>query len=1033
MPANPPISNNSNDDNDEITVALHPTPLFIEPAVALVATADEALDAIHSRPTPGEKKPALEADRNIADPITPAGIILTPRQQRVLRYLARRRMRNARIIKRPTYDNTAIEAPVPAPAHTTPIPEPVDALGEAEQSLIDVPSISTQTLHTTSLPEAIIVPGEAKQLPEEVFLTSTQPLHTLPVPELPGKVPAKFPQHRGYQFPRQASHKKLPVPQKGSPYREKNISSGLDSKSMVEISATGNLTGKLVTTGGLTILPPAEVRPLQTQKIRRRRVLRHLSRKFLRQARASEYRARRRLWMTIASTVLTILIILLSIGAAGSVTAYQFFTQTQTKYQHKVLTLYDLLPLDNLKMYDSNGVLLMQMTDQGIHTTVSLEQVAPVLVNATVATEDKNFWTNPGIDILRIIRAALDDLRSGRLIEGGSTITQQLIKNLIVGNQATVVRKLEEIVLTPEVNSHYSKHDIMQMYLNSIYYGHQAYGIDAAATVYFGLEDKPGGKSAAMQLDLAQAAMLAGLPSSPSALDPWEHPQAAFNRMEAVLGLMVSQGYIKKVDALDALQEAQSPNFFKPDPSLTNRAPHFANFVLSELLQLFHFKDQSELSRSGMQVHTTLDISLQDKIQKIAQKHIAELRDTHHLTNAAEVLIDFHTGAIISLLGSIDYNDKSIDGQFDVATEGYRQPGSSFKPYVYVTAFKQGASPGQAIDDEPTTIDNAGGNPPLYSPTNYDLQFHGHMTLRCALQNSLNVPAVRVLQHVGIKAAMQTARNMGITSYTGTPGYSLVLGGLGIRLIDHTSAMGTFANAGVHVPYYGVEKVMSGNTNQVLYQHQDNPGKRVISPQLAYMMTNVLSDNESRIPEFYDCNVLQLYSKSQDACYNGNRGVVRPAAAKTGTTENFRDNWTVGYTTDYVMGVWAGNDDNSAMYQVTGVMGAAPIWHDSMLLAEQGQPIRDFTNPGGLVQATVTYPDGVRTTDWYLPGTVPASVQPTPTPTVGTTPTPTTPTPTATPKTGAAVTAPIVHPYCPGSYSFAFNPPPEFASSNGWW
>jgi membrane peptidoglycan carboxypeptidase len=503
--------------------------------------------------------------------------------------------------------------------------------------------------------------------------------------------------------------------------------------------------------------------------------------------------------------------------------------------------------------------------------------------------------------------------------------------------------------------------------------------------------------------------------------------------MEAVLGLMVSQGYIKKVDALDALQEAQSPNFFKPDPSLTNRAPHFANFVLSELLQLFHLKDQSQLSRSGMQVHTTLDISLQDKIQKIAQKHIAELRDTHHLTNAAEVLIDFHTGAIISLLGSIDYNDKSIDGQFDVATEGYRQPGSSFKPYVYVTAFKQGASPGQAIDDEPTTIDNAGGNPPLYSPTNYDLQFHGHMTLRCALQNSLNVPAVRVLQHVGIKAAMQTARDMGITSYTGTPGYSLVLGGLGIRLIDHTSAMGTFANAGVHVPYYGVEKVISGNTNQVLYNHQDNPGKRVISPQLAYMMTNVLSDNESRIPEFYDCNVLQLYSKSQDACYNGNRGVVRPAAAKTGTTENFRDNWTVGYTTDYVMGVWAGNDDNSAMYQVTGVMGAAPIWHDSMLLAEQGHPIRDFTNPGGLVQATVTYPDGVSTTDWFLSGRVPASAQPTPVPTAGTTPTPATPTPTSTPKTGAAVTAPIVHPYCPGSYSFAFNPPPEFASSNGWW
>src|SRR6266571_2156146 len=261
---------NNNDDNDEIMGTLPPVPLFAEPTVDTIPTADKWSGTIHSNPPLSREKPALEINRDIADPITPTDIILTPRQQRVLRYLARRRMRNARIIKRSTYDSTAIEAPVPAPTRTTPIPEPVDAPGEAEQSLIDVPSISTQTLHTTSLPEAIIVPGEAEQLPEEIFLKSTQPLHTPPIPELPGKVPAKFPQYRGYQFPSQASHKKLPVPQKGSPYREKNISSGLDSKPMVEIPAKGNLAGKRVTTGGLAILPPAEVRPLQTQKIRRR-------------------------------------------------------------------------------------------------------------------------------------------------------------------------------------------------------------------------------------------------------------------------------------------------------------------------------------------------------------------------------------------------------------------------------------------------------------------------------------------------------------------------------------------------------------------------------------------------------------------------------------------------------------------------------------------------------------------------------------------------------------------------------------------
>jgi len=714
----------------------------------------------------------------------------------------------------------------------------------------------------------------------------------------------------------------------------------------------------------------------------------------------------------------------------GSVAAYRFWTTTQANYERWVLRLPDLLPLDNLKMFDSTGVLIAQMTDQGIHTTVKLEQIAPLLQEATVATEDKNFWTNQGIDILRIIRAALDDLRSGQIVEGGSTITQQLIKNLIVGNEATLIRKFEEIVLVPQVLSHYSKHDILQMYLNSIYYGHQAYGVDAAATIYFGLEDKPG-QSAALQLDLAQSAMLAGFPSNPSAYDPQLHPQAAFNRFENVLGLMITQGYITKVQALDAIREAQSPNFFRVAASLRNRAPHFANFVLTQLEQLFHLT-RKQLSRSGMIVDTTLDIGLQDKIQKIAQQHIAELRDAHNLTNAAEVLIDFHTGAIISLLGSIDYNDTSIDGQFDVATQGYRQPGSSFKPYVYVTAFEQGASPAQAIDDAPTTIDLPGGDPPTFTPRNYDGSYHGHMTLRCALQNSLNIPAVRVLKHVGIDAAMQTAYNMGITTYQGTPGYSLVLGGLGVRLLDHTSAMGTFANGGVHVGYYAINKVVSGNTGKVLYQHSLDPGVHVISPQLAYMMTNVLSDNTSRIPEFFDCNVLQLYSNSQSDCWNGNRGVVRPAAAKTGTTNDFRDNWTVGYTTDFVMGVWAGNDDNTPMIDVTGVQGAAPIWHDSTLLAEQGHPIRDFTNPGGLEQATVTYPDGVETTDWFLPGTVPTFATPTPTPTVEGTPT-LTPTPTPGPGEPPPTPQPAAHAYCPNDYSFAFSPPPDDTTPSGWW
>jgi membrane peptidoglycan carboxypeptidase len=961
-----------------------------------------------------ETSPMANGDNNAAlDPVTPTDITLTRQQQRVLNYLARRRMRNAHITKRQTYADLMEtrhnnNEPTPNPhtlppiTHETPIPdEPLPSPSELvtlDGEWVDPSDDPLWSPWNAGLTRDILKSHANNQheapflLPEEderpsalgIFSANTQPLKETPIP-----IPAEAP-----------------------------------------------LAGPLTVRNSGILLPPLTYRPRSAKKAwRRKKVLRHIARKHMRAARVSEYRTHRRLWTMMGTIFLVLLLVFLSLGTAGSFAAYRFYYQTQNKYEHRVLSLRDLLPLDNLKMYDSKGVPLMQMTDQGLHTTVLLDEVAPIAINASIATEDKNFWTNQGIDILRILRAAIDNLRSGQVVEGGSTITQQLIKNLVVGNKTTFERKLEEVVLTPQINSLYTKHDILEMYLNSIYYGHQAYGIDAAATIYFGLEDKPG-KRAAMQMDLAQAAMIAGIPSNPSAYDPLDHPKAAFQRFENVLGLMMSQQYITKVEALDAIKEAQSPHFFKTAPSLTDRAPHFANFVLDQLVQQFGLKNRSQLSRSGMIVYTTLDISLQDKIQKIAQKHIAELRAAHHLTNAAEVLIDFHTGAILSLLGSIDYNNTAINGQFDVATQGYRQPGSSFKPYVYVTAFKQGASPAQAIDDAPTTIDNAGGDPPFYSPTNYDLSYHGHMTLRCALQNSLNVPAVRVLKHVGIGASMQTAKEMGITSYQGTPGYSLVLGGLGIRLIDHTSAMGTFANGGVHVGYYAINKVVSGTSRKVIYQRQLNPGKRVISPQLAYMMTNVLSDNTARIPEFFDCNVLQLYSRSQTSCYNGDRGIVRPAAAKTGTTQNFRDNWTVGYTTDYVMGVWAGNNDNTPMYQVTGVQGAAPIWHDSMLVAEQGHPIRDFTNPGGLQQATVTYPDGVKTTDWFIPGTIPTSVQPIPTlvPTAGATPGPGTPTPTSTPLPISGPPNPsTAHPYCPSAFSFAFNPPPPSQSGYGWW
>ncbi|GER87629.1 hypothetical protein KDW_17910 [Dictyobacter vulcani] len=776
------------------------------------------------------------------------------------------------------------------------------------------------------------------------------------------------------------------------------------------------------------LYPPVsrELIPAPGKQTHHRHVIQHISRKHLRSARHQSRHSFNRFWLSICGIVGTLFLIMLTITGAGTYATYRFYTDTGATYQQQILSLHDLTPRDNLKMYDSKGIMLSQLADQGLHTEVALKQVSPLFINAIVATEDKNFWKNSGIDIFRILQAALQNLQHGRVIEGGSTITQQLIKNLLVGSEASVLRKMQEIVLTPEINNHYSKNDILEMYLNTIYFGHQAYGIDAAATMYFGLVDQPG-KPAAAQLDLAQAAMLAGMPSSPALYDPALHPKTTLNRFSIVLDLMLREGYITQVQADDAMKEAQKPGFFKGAPNLGDRAPHFTQYVLRQLEQQLKLT-RAQLSRSGLMVYTTLDIGLQDKIQRIMQQHIDELQG-HNITNAAEVLIDYHTGAIRSLLGSIDYNSKTIDGKFDVATMGYRQPGSSFKPYVYATALEQGYTPAQAIADTPLVIQMPpGSNPATYEPKNYDQLYHGHVTLRCALQNSLNIPAVKTLQHVGIANSLRTANAMGITHPKGEAGYSMVLGGLDVNLLEHTTAFGAFANGGRTFTPYVIEKIVTTYAKKTS-NHQSKEGKQAISPQVAYMMSDILSDNNSRLPEFFDCNPLQLYANSTNQCYAGNRGAIRPAAAKTGTTNDFRDNWTMGYTTDFVMGVWAGNNNYTPMYDVTGVQGAAPIWHDSMLQAEAGRPIRDFVNPGGLEKGEMTYPDGIRTTDWYLPGHYPSFIQaPTAFPSNIATVVPT------DPEHPKAEKPPVInsHPYC-SNFSFAFPTPKTSGSNQGWW
>jgi membrane peptidoglycan carboxypeptidase len=530
-------------------------------------------------------------------------------------------------------------------------------------------------------------------------------------------------------------------------------------------------------------------------------------------------------------------------------------------------------------------------------------------------------------------------------------------------------RKLREMILALGLTQQMSKRNILKLYLNTIYYGEQSYGIDAAAHTYFSLIDQPGVPAAA-QLDLAQASLLAGLPRSPSELDPLHNLPGALARQKAVLEQMVSDGYLSSEQEAQALTEAKRPDFLKPDAP-ANLAPQFSNYVLQQVQTLSnqHILSSSDLSRSGLRIYTTLDISLQNQILQIARQHIENMA-ANNMSNAAVVLIDYHTGAILTELGSIDYDNTQIDGQFDVATQGWRQPGSSFKPFVYATAFAEGWSPGTPISDSPISIPIPGQ--PNYTPQNYDGKFHGNVTVRQALQNSFNVPAVKTLMYAGIQQSLNTAESMGITGYEGTPGYSMVLGGLDIKLIDETSAYGVFGNGGVRVPTYAIQTI-TDSSGTMLYHHGTLPGTQVISPQVAGLITNVLSDDKSRQYEFGICSPLLLYNgpSYSPGCYANDTNNVRPAAVKTGTTTDFKDNWTVGYTTDFVMGVWAGNNDGSPMYNVSGVDGAAPIWHDAMLVAEQNHPVQNFTLPPGLFYATVHYPDGVTSTDWYLPGTVP--------------------------------------------------------------
>jgi 1A family penicillin-binding protein len=628
---------------------------------------------------------------------------------------------------------------------------------------------------------------------------------------------------------------------------------------------------------------------------------------------------------------------------------------------------------DTTKIFDRNGKLLYEILDPlaGRRTRAALNDLPANFKNAVVAVEDANFYENPGVDIIGVARALAQYVQQGQIVSGGSTITQQLARQVLLTKEEresrTVTRKLREMALALRITQTYSKDQILEMYLNEVYFGNLAYGAEAAARTYFG---KP-----ARDLDLAESALLAGMIQSPAAYDPYVHPDAARARQRVVLDLMVKRHLISADDAQLAQQETL--HFKTPDQREQIRAPHFVAYVRNWLEQQY---GADAVNRGGLRVTTTLDLDLQQRAEEIVKRHIQELQDqtrndnapNYNLNDAALVAVQPATGEILAMVGSADYFDESIGGAVNVAL-ALRQPGSAIKPITYAAAFRRGDyTPATVLSDVPTTFQTKEHEP--YAPQNFDRQWHGPMSLRAALATSDNLIAVKVLEHVGLPAMIDTAKALGITTFDDPDrfGLALTLGGGEVRLLELTAAYAGFANQGKRVEPRAILSVSSSQNAESSTVSFDGTPYRVlpaadsqaVSPQVAYLITSILSDNYARIPAFGEDNVLNL---------------SRPAAAKTGTTTDFRDNWTMGYTPDLAVGVWAGNADNTPMYHITGVTGAGPIWHDFMEEALRGTPPHDFPVPDGLVEREICDASGLLATpdcprvrrEFFIRGTEP--------------------------------------------------------------
>ena len=551
------------------------------------------------------------------------------------------------------------------------------------------------------------------------------------------------------------------------------------------------------------------------------------------------------------------------------------------------------------KIYDRGGTLLYQIYANQDRTVVPISNIPDSLKNATIAIEDKNFYKTPGIDIFAIGRSVFANL-SGEPLQGGSTITQQLIKARLLTPERTIERKVKEIVLALWAERIYTKDEILEMYLNQVPYGGTAWGAEAAAQTYFGKSVK--------DLTLSESAFLAGLPQAPSVYSPYGADKSLWKaRQKEVLARMVNLGFIKDSRAKEA--EAQELVFKTPNQALY--APHFVMYVRDILIEKYGI---SMIERGGLAITTSLDLPTQDFAQKVVREEV-EKSAYLNISNAATLITNPATGDILAMVGGVDYFGEN-GGNYNVTT-ALRQPGSTIKVVTYSQALLNGLTAATSIQDSPVTYSAPGSVP--YSPVNYDGKFHGTVTLRNALGNSINIPAVKTLNRIGVSAMVELAKKMGITSWEEPENYglALTLGAAEVKMTDLATLYGAFANQGDKVDLNPILKIVDSEGN-IIEEKKEVRKTNVIPKEIAFIISDILADNRARLMEFGSSSPLNIPGHK--------------VSVKTGTTDNKRDNWTIGFTPSLLIAVWVGNNDNSPMNPrlASGISGAAPIWNRLM-------------------------------------------------------------------------------------------------------